>query len=138
MSVKVAAGATRGRNGIGNFLLQCKSIELAYCDWAGSSRGMNDFLLNRLRTFATANPQIDLIVRKRPHRHPILRGHYVNGREKVICVRNLSADEINGKLNILRDSSGKKLVRTTRPVTSINESVRGIWSPFVSESAHTV
>jgi large subunit ribosomal protein L43 len=38
--------------------------------------------------------------------------------------------EILKKAELLRDASGEKLKRTTKPVTSINESVRGIWSPY--------
>ena len=28
------------QNGVGAFILQCKKMDLHYCDWAGSSRGM--------------------------------------------------------------------------------------------------
>jgi large subunit ribosomal protein L43 len=54
----------------------------------------------------------------------------VNGREKVICVRNLDANQIVKKAELLRDSSGKKLKRVKRRVETENSSVRGIWSPF--------
>lgn len=54
----------------------------------------------------------------------------VNGREKVICVRNLDANQIERKAELLRDASGKKLKKPKRRVESQNTSVRGIWSPF--------
>ena len=54
----------------------------------------------------------------------------VNGREKVICVRNLDANQILKKAELLRNASGKKLKRVTRRVQTDNTSVRGIWSPF--------
>ena len=54
----------------------------------------------------------------------------MNGREKVICVRNLDANQILKKAELLRDASGKKLQRIKRKVESENTSVRGIWSPF--------
>lgn len=38
--------------------------------------------------------------------------------------------EILKKVELLRDASGEPLKRTTKPVQSINESVRGIWSPY--------
>jgi large subunit ribosomal protein L43 len=38
--------------------------------------------------------------------------------------------EILKKVELLRDASGEHLKRTTKPVRSINESVRGIWSPY--------
>lgn len=60
----------------------------------------------------------------------MIKGSYINGREKAICVRNLEPVDILKKANILKDASGEKLKRTKKPVTSLNESVRGIWSPY--------
>lgn len=54
----------------------------------------------------------------------------VNGREKVICVRNLDSNQILKKAELLRDASGKKLTRMKRKVETGNTSVRGIWSPL--------
>ncbi|PWY63886.1 mitochondrial ribosomal protein L43 [Aspergillus heteromorphus CBS 117.55] len=118
------------RNGVGAFILQCKQLDFHYCDWAGSSRGMVAYLRHHLHAFAKANPQIEIRVSPRPNKHPVIRGVFVNGREKVICVRNLEPEQIGKKANLLREASGEKLKRTTKPVTSINESVRGIWSPY--------
>jgi large subunit ribosomal protein L43 len=62
----------------------------------------------------------------------------VNGRDKVICTRNLTAGEINIKTELLRDSSGEKIKNLAKkPVISTTESVRGIWSPFNS-NPHTI
>ena len=38
--------------------------------------------------------------------------------------------EVLQKAELLRDASGEKLKRVTKPVSSLNESVRGIWDPF--------
>lgn len=91
---------------------------------------MNSFLKNTLPAFARAHPQIEIHVSPRPRKHPVVRGHYINGREKAICVRNLQKEQILAKTELLRDASGEKLKRETKPVTSFNESVRGVWSPF--------
>ena len=65
----------------------------------------------------------------RPSVHPIIRASYINGREKVVCVRNLDAAEVLKKAELLRDASGEKLKRVTKPVSSGGqESVRGVWS----------
>jgi len=45
-------------------------------------------------------------------------------------VRNMTTEEILEKSRLLRDESGEKLKRVNKPVTSVNESVRGIWSPY--------
>jgi large subunit ribosomal protein L43 len=56
----------------------------------------------------------------------------VNNRSKAICVRNLEKEQVLKKAIILRDGSGEKNRRVTggKVVTSLNESVRGIWSPL--------
>ncbi|KAL4795867.1 thioredoxin-like protein [Aspergillus venezuelensis] len=118
------------RNGVGAFVLQCKQLDFHYCDWAGSSRGMNAFLKHALPKFAAQNPGIEIRVSPRPHKHPIIKGHYINGREKTICVRNLEPEQIAVKADMLKAASGEKNKRTKKPVTSINESVRGIWDPY--------
>lgn len=62
----------------------------------------------------------------------ILTGPFVvNGRDKVVCTRNMTPSEISQKVQLLRDSSGAKMKNLTKkPVISTTESVRGIWSPF--------
>jgi len=87
-------------------------------------------LRNALPKFAKANPQIEITVSPRPRKHPVIKGHYMNGREKAICVRNLEQNQIVQKAELLRDSSGEKQKKLTKPVKSLNESVRGIWDPF--------
>ncbi|OLL23146.1 54S ribosomal protein L51, mitochondrial [Neolecta irregularis DAH-3] len=140
MTVAAIKQVAKACNGAGAFILQCKSIELCYCDRYGSSRGQKTFISHWLPTFAKENPQIEFIVLNRPGHHPILRGRYINGREKVICVRNMTAREIQTKAELLRNASGMKLKRFDTHVESKNASVRGIWSPFhvTQENRHIV
>jgi large subunit ribosomal protein L43 len=90
----------------------------------------SSFIRHSLSKFAASNPQIEITVSPRPHKHPVIKGIYINGREKAICVKNLEKDQILAKAVLLRDASGEKLKRVTKPVKSINESVRGVWSPY--------
>ncbi|KAJ4304145.1 39S ribosomal protein L51, mitochondrial [Collariella sp. IMI 366227] len=133
MTIRALTQISTGRNGVGAFVLQCKKIDIHYCDWAGSSRGMNGFIKSLLPKFAAAHPQIELTVSPRPAKHPVLIAQYINGREKAVCVRNMEPYEILKKAELLRDASGEKLKRTHKPVTSINPSVRGVWSPYHGE-----
>lgn len=130
MPVAALRKAAVGQNGIGAFVLQCKRLDFHYCDWAGSSKGMNSFITHSLSKFARQNPEIEITVSPRPRCHPVIRGNYVNGGEKAICVRNLEPAQILKKAELLRDASGEKLKKVTKPVESINESIRGIWSPY--------
>lgn len=88
------------------------------------------FIKSLLPKFAAANNKIEFAVSPRPGKHPVIIGHYINGRQKPICVRNLSPYEILQKAELLRDASGDKLKRTNKAVTSTKPSVRGIWSPY--------
>ncbi|PFH55894.1 hypothetical protein XA68_17441 [Ophiocordyceps unilateralis] len=88
------------------------------------------FIKSLLPKFAAVNPQIEFVVSPRPNKHPVIIGHYINGRTKPICVRNLSPYEILQKIELLRDASGEKLRRTNKAVLSSSPSVRGIWSPY--------
>ncbi|KAF1990009.1 hypothetical protein K402DRAFT_390332 [Aulographum hederae CBS 113979] len=130
MPLKALEAVSKGQNGVGAFILQCKRIDVHYCDWAGSSKGMNTFITTHLPTFARLNPSIELHISPRPTRHPLLRGHYINGRQKAVCVKNLAPGQILEKAELLKAGSGEKNQRINKPVASLNGSVRGVWSPF--------
>lgn len=131
------------------FSLSCQKVVLHYCDKWASSNGMRSFLANNAFNLANQYPSVEFVVRKRPNKHPNIKGcfgkSYIpplqpcgltfhgtgNGRDKVICVRNMKPSEIKEKMSIVLDSSGRKMRQMDRyPVESVNPSVRGIWSPF--------
>lgn len=86
---------------------------------------------NLLPAFSKSHPQIEIRVSPRPHKHPVIRGHYINGREKAICVRNLEKEQVLQKVELLMQASGEKNKKIRgKNVLSSNESVRGIWSPY--------
>ncbi|KAI9830505.1 MAG: 39S ribosomal protein L51, mitochondrial [Phylliscum demangeonii] len=133
MPVSAIRVVSQSRNGLSAFILPCKRLDFHYCDWAGSSTGMNEFLRTLLPNFARQHPSIEMTVSPRPRQHPIIRASYINGREKVVCVRKLDPRQIWKKAVLLRDASGEKLQRRTkRGVVSSGgqQSVRGVWSPF--------
>ncbi|KAF1957992.1 hypothetical protein CC80DRAFT_560195 [Byssothecium circinans] len=130
MPLSAIRTVAKPQNGVGAFILQCKKLEFHYCDWWGSSRGMNAFIKSSLPAFAKRNPSVEISISPRPRRHPVIRAHYINGNQRSICVRNMTNELIREKAELLRDASGEKNQRVNKPVTSINESVRGIWSPF--------
>jgi large subunit ribosomal protein L43 len=45
-------------------------------------------------------------------------------------VRNMEPTEVLKKAELLKAASGEKLRRERKPVKSLNESVRGVWSPY--------
>jgi large subunit ribosomal protein L43 len=84
-----------------------------------------------LPKFARSHPQIEFHVSPRPRKHPVMIGHYINGRQKAVCLANMEPSQVLQKAERLRDASGDKIKRQAgKPVTSITDSVRGIWSPY--------
>ncbi|CCE64934.1 hypothetical protein TPHA_0J01120 [Tetrapisispora phaffii CBS 4417] len=140
MVVKAISQSSVARNGVGAFVFPVKKITLQYCNWGGSSDGIRKFLVSsRLDKFAEKYPHIEFNILRKPG-HPILRGEYTNGREKVICVRNLNPNDVENKLVLLKNSSGNILQKLTRNdnVKSLNSSVRGVWSPLHADSKYTI
>jgi large subunit ribosomal protein L43 len=147
--LRASLPATRPANGYGSMQRSCKKVVLEYCDTWGSNDGMRRFILNKAigpEAIARSNPSVEFVVRRRPFKHPVVRGLYrardyqlafkvslltarliaVNNRDKVICVRNLEPVSIAQKIQLVLDSSGEKLrPEKGHPVKSINESVRG-------------
>ncbi|BGP45674.1 39S ribosomal protein L51, mitochondrial [Rhodotorula kratochvilovae] len=119
------------------FLPPCKKLVVAYSEQQGSHRGIRAFLASPLlHRIARENPATELVVERieEAGRHPLLRGVYLNGRTKEICVRNLAPSAIAAKAQLLLDSSGAKIVPIRRPgVHSTTDSVRGVWSAFHEE-----
>ncbi|KAK4699722.1 large subunit ribosomal protein L43, partial [Phenoliferia sp. Uapishka_3] len=118
-------------SGKSQFILPCKKLIFEYCETWGSNKGMKQTISNNLIQLARNNPSVEVVLKRVDNRHPHLRGVYLNGRDKVICVRNLPPPSILAKAQLLLDSSGAKITSLKRPqVDSTTESVRGIWSPF--------
>lgn len=92
---------------------------------------MNAYLKSQLGAFAKRNPQIEIQVYRKSGNHPAITAYYLNGHQKSVNVKNLTPEGVREKMELLRNSSPEKNKRVpSKPVTSINESVRGIWSPF--------
>ncbi|MCJ1478863.1 39S ribosomal protein L51, mitochondrial [Lambiella insularis] len=112
---------------------------------------MNEFLTHNLPAFTRSSPTTEIHVSPRPHTHPVIRAHYIaptptspstfsppslsssaNTVTKAICVRNLSKEQIQQKAELLLYGNGAKnrRVKGGRVVSSLNESVRGVWSPM--------
>ncbi|KAJ1658870.1 39S ribosomal protein L51, mitochondrial [Dispira simplex] len=127
------------RNGVGAFVYPCRKLVFNYCERGGSSRGMQEYLTSGLlEAWARDHPQVEVQVEPVPSRHPKIRGFFVNGNEKTVCARKLTADEVAVKVKELTDTSGKRDIRYKKPVISDNPSVRGIWSPFHSRELYKV
>jgi large subunit ribosomal protein L43 len=142
---------TKGANGASVFIPQCTKLVFEYCEaWATSFR-TRTYIANNLSKVAAANPHVEMVLKHRPSKQPVVRGFYsqchhftciclfsksslVNGRTKEICLKDYEVSTIAQKVQLLLDSSGAKIKPLKRrTIESMSESVRGIWSGMHSE-----
>lgn len=88
------------------------------------------FIQSLLPKFAAKHPEIEINISPKPQNHPTVIAHYINGNTRPVSLRKMDPNQILGKVEMLRDSTGHINRKANKPVKSINESVRGIWSPY--------
>ncbi|KAI4522905.1 hypothetical protein K525DRAFT_222717 [Schizophyllum commune Loenen D] len=120
---------SRPANGHTSFLPHIRKMVFEYCEKWPTSANTRTYLVKHLEDLARENPHVEIVVKPRNHKQPIVRGFYVNNRDKVIPLRDLEVNGIEKKVQLLLDSSGAKIVPLKRrTVESMTESARGIWS----------
>ncbi|KAG6918663.1 hypothetical protein DXG01_012480 [Tephrocybe rancida] len=120
---------SRPANGHAAFIPQIRKLVFECCDRWPSSENTRTYLFTNLPKLAANNPHVEIVVRQRIHREPIIRGFYVNNRDKVIPLNGLSLPEITQKISLLLDASGAKIKPLKRKnVVSTTEAARGFWS----------
>ena len=63
-----------------------------------------------------------------------MRGDYLSGNFKQECVKNRPVKELVEALERLKNSSGRKLKKFTKPVITQTPSVQGVWTPMLDIS----
>ncbi|KAL3339008.1 hypothetical protein AABB24_027895, partial [Solanum stoloniferum] len=107
---------------------QLRKLVVSYCNWGGSSRGIRAFMESELPALKEKNPHLEVVTELNRGQHPFLKGLYKNKNERVVCVKNLSQEEVLEAATKLRNSLGRKVVKLkTRHVTK-QPSVQGTWS----------
>lgn len=120
--------ATRG-------VQQLQRLYIRYCEHGGSSASVREYLSSsrHLIAFATDNPDVKIIVKPRNGHHPHIEGHYVNGASKQICVRSADEKRIRTVFDMLRNTSGRKIVRLGGlAVRGDCASIQGVWTPMLN------
>ncbi|KAF8528049.1 thioredoxin-like protein [Hysterangium stoloniferum] len=126
-------------NGHASFIPQIRKIVVEYCDYWPSSANTRSFLMKRIEQFAKEHPHVEFIVKQRNYKQPIVRGFYLNGREKVVPLNGFETTMIHQKVQLLLDSSGAKIKPLkNRTVESSTESPRGIWSGLHVEETYKI
>lgn len=63
-------------NGHTAFLPQIRKLVFEYCDKWPSSTNSRTYLLNHIEDVARQNPHVEVVVRQRTQKEPIIRGFY--------------------------------------------------------------
>ena len=105
---------------------QLQRLVVRYCPHGGSSRGARAFVFEEFAKYAEANPAVECRSELGRGKHPCVRGSYVWGEEKVLDAKNQSSDEVRRLAEVLRDSSGRKMLRFEKPVVSARPSIQGV------------
>jgi large subunit ribosomal protein L43 len=118
--------ATRG-------VFQLQTLKIFYCEHGGSSRTIRDFISSgRIVRWAMENPQIDIEVKIRNGHHPYVLGEYLTGNPKQIGIKNEDTKRIYDAINMLKNSSGRKIKRFQKPVVTQTPTIQGIWTPMLN------
>ncbi|KAG8501606.1 hypothetical protein CXB51_003921 [Gossypium anomalum] len=89
------------------------------------------FMESELPTFKEKNPQLEVVTELIRGQHPHLKGFYKNKNERVVCVKNMTPEDILLYATRLRNALGRKVVKLkTRHVTK-HPSVQGTWTTDV-------
>lgn len=117
-------------NGLSHFVLPLQRVLFTYCSHARDSDGVREFLGRELPTLAQEHPGIEFVVEPRWSRLPLIRGFFLRGIQKVLCLKNFTSAQVREAFFKLRNSSGQPLRPFHQQVLSKAPAVRPIWSPF--------
>eukprot|EP01039_Chlorochromonas_danica_P004272 gene4272-4692_t len=108
---------------------QLKELVIRYSDRDGSSRGIIAWMKENLVKFAENNPTLLIKTEIKRNHHPIVRGNYLNGNSKTICVKNLPVEDVNEQVFHLRNQIGRRMNATgyKKQVVSENPTIQGEW-----------
>lgn len=107
---------------------QLQKLIVSYCDWGGSSRGIRAFMETHLPSLKESNPRLEVVTELIRGQHPHLKAFYRNKNERVVCVKNMTPEDVLLHATRLRNALGRKVVKLkTRHVTK-HPSVQGTWT----------
>lgn len=67
---------SKAANGHGVFIPQCRKLVFEYCERSKSSARTRTWLLNSVEETAKHNPHVEVVVKPRSFKEPIVRGFY--------------------------------------------------------------
>ena len=96
---------------------QLQKLVVRYCPHGGLPRGARAFVFEEFAKFAEANPAVECRSELGRGKHPVVRGSYVWGDDKVLDCKNRSSADVLKMAEVLHPS-GRKMLRFEKPVVS--------------------
>ena len=119
--------ATRG-------IKQLKHIQIVYCEHGGSSSSIRQYLsspTSKIISFCQSNPSVQVSTKLRNGKHPYVKAEYVSGFSKQVSIMNETEERIQKVIQMLHDSSGRKITKIGGPIKTQTPSVQGVWTPML-------
>jgi large subunit ribosomal protein L43 len=112
--------------------MQLSKLRLVYCEHGGSSAAVREFIgSDKIINWAKEHPHVNVSVEVRNGHHPFVEGQYVSGKPKVITVKNETSQELKKVMDMLYNSSGRKITKLRKPVITATPSIQGVWTPML-------
>ena len=112
--------------------MQLTRLRLVYCEHGGSSAAVREFIgSHKIIKWAEEHPHVKISVDVRNGRHPFVEGEYLSGKPKVICVKNETPHQVKKVMDMLFNSSGRKITKLRKPVITATPSIQGVWTPML-------
>ncbi|XP_015265839.1 PREDICTED: 39S ribosomal protein L43, mitochondrial [Gekko japonicus] len=121
------------RNGVGRYVCQLQRLTLTLSRDAPSSRGVREYVEEKVVDFARQNPGIVLYVCPKKSRVPTIEAEYLNGTVEVKPLTSKTADEVAEIIQTLANQSGLEIMRIRKPFHTDNPSIQGQWHPFTNK-----
>ncbi|CAG7846204.1 SubName: Full=Uncharacterized protein {ECO:0000313/EMBL:CCA70049.1} [Serendipita indica DSM 11827] len=126
-------------NGYNLYVPPLRKLVFEYCERSEQSARTRSYLLTHVEDLARANPHVEVVVKTRSHKPPVVRGLYLNNRDKVISLIGLEENGIVSKVKLILESTGAKIKPLKRdPVVSVTPSARGIWSSLHEQNPYDI
>jgi len=107
-------------------------LTINYCEHGGSSRSIREYISSSgIVDFATRNPTVSVIGNLRNGKHPNVNAEYKTGFAKQVCVKNESLERIEKVVEMLNNTSGRKITRIGNSIRTDTPSVQGVWTPML-------
>ncbi|KAK8310014.1 hypothetical protein V6Z11_D02G159400 [Gossypium hirsutum] len=89
---------------------------------------------SELPTFKEKNPQLEVVTELIRGQHPHLKGFYKNKNERVVCVNNMTPEDILLYATRLRNALGRKVVKLKTMHVTKHPSVQVMMATLLKHS----